>query len=351
VDDTGLQAGLMFHPTMLEHDPLTRGAGGTRLQSIVDELVLEGLWGEGVHEAGIAPMKRLRDVHDPDFLNDLHRRCLSGLEQLDPATPINEKSFEAARFGAGGVLDAIDLIMAGDLPRAICLTPMPGHHAGIARFGHGSLINPAAVGAHFLTKKYQLERVAIIDLDATHGSGTQEIFWKRRDVLTISLHEYPGMTGTGHYTELGERASLGFNLNFPLPSGYGDREVLTCLKELVVPILAQFRPQFLILAWGTNVLAEDPSSHLIMSEHGLLEVTRLLLAQARTHCEGRLISVLEGGTPGKAMARAVAQQFMLFLNDREVLVDKGKKGELISYSDWYAYAKHLKAQLKKYWRI
>ncbi|NLI75024.1 MAG: hypothetical protein GX442_01120 [Candidatus Riflebacteria bacterium] len=342
---------IMFHPALLEHDPLTGGPGGTRLQTIIDELVLAGLWNELVHEAGIAPMKRLRDVHDPEFLNELHRRCLSGLERLDPTTPIGEKSFEAARYGAGGVIDAIDLVMDGQIERATCLTAMPGHHAGTARFGFGSLINPAAVGAHFLTKKHRLKRVAIIDVDSNHGMGTQEIFWKRRDVLYISLHEYPGITGTGHYTEMGERASLGYNLNFPLPSGYGDREYQTCLKELVFPILAQFGPEFILFSYGTNVLAEDPSSHVIMSEHGLGEVARLILAQARSLCGGRVISILEGGTPGPAMARAVAQHVMLFLNEQVGIVDKGKKGELISYSDWYAYAKHLKAQLKKYWRI
>ena len=342
---------VMFNPGLLDHDPRTAVNGVARLQAIIDELVLEGLWADFVHESDIAPMKRLRDVHGQDFLNDLHRRCVSGLEHLDGETPINAKSFEASRYGAGGVLDAIDLVMNGEIERAVCLTAMPGHFAGVARFGQGCMINPSAVGAHYLTKKYGMRRVAIIDVDALHGLGTQEIFWKRKDVLSISLHEYPGISGTGHYSEIGEHSSLGFNLNFPFPSGYGDREYMACLKELVFPILHQFKPEFILYLWGTNVLAGDPGSHVIMSEGGMADVTRAILSLAKAECGGRIVSILEGGSPGKAMARAVAQHVMLFLKNREVSVDKGIKAELISYSDWYIYSKHLKAQLKMYWRI
>jgi len=351
MDNSPSQGAIFFHPDLLSHDPLTATSEGGRLGLIIDQLIQDGLWPLQVHEADIAPMKRLRDIHDPDYLNELHRRSVYKVSQLDPNTPIMEKSFEIARFGAGCVLDGIDSIMEEIIPSAFCLTAMPGHHAGFSSFGMGSLINPAAAGAHYLSKKYGLKRIAIIDLDAEHGKGTQEIFWKRRDVLFISLHEYPAVCGTGHYSDVGENPGMGFNVNLPFPSGYGDREYRLALQEIVLPILKQFEPEFLILSWGTNTLAGDPASHLILSEEGLIYMLTELKKFAKSYCSERILSVLEGGTPGKAMAKAVSQHSMLLLNNRLGPVDKGKKVELISYSDWYNYAKLLKNQMKKFWRL
>ncbi len=341
----------MFHPDLVAQDAVSSSPEGGRIGLIVDRLIIDGLWGDLVYEADIAPLKRLRDIHEEDYLNDLHRRTTLGVPALDPRTPVMEKSFDLARIGAGEVLDAIDMIMEGEISTAFCLTAMPGHNAGIKSFGGGCLVNAVAAGAHYLSKKYQVKKVAVIDLDATHGSGTQEIFWKRRDVLYLSLHEYPGFPGTGHYSEIGDNPAKGFTVNIPFPSGYGDREYLLAFKEIVSPILKQFNPDFILLAWGTNPLQGDQNSHLLASEYGLLALLQEIMNYAKTFCNGRLISVLEGGTPGKAMAKAVSQHISLLLKNQWTPVDKGKKVELVSYSDWYSYAKVLKSEFRKYWRI
>ncbi|MBF0500340.1 MAG: histone deacetylase [Candidatus Riflebacteria bacterium] len=342
---------ILFHPDMLLHDPLTATIEGGRLALITEQLVLDGLWGHQIVEADIATMKRLRDIHEENYLNELHRKSTHGVSQLDARTPLMEKSFEIARFSAGGVLDAIDLVMNEEVPTALCLTATPGHHAGVRSWCGGSLLNYAAVGAHYLTKKFQQKRVAIIDLDAAHGNGTQEIFWRRRDVLYLSMHEYPAFPGSGHYSDMGEPPAAGYTVNLPLPSAYGDREYLACWQELAMPILRQFEPEFILLSWGTNVLKCDANFHLIVSESGLLALMKEVIAAARELCKGHLISILEGGTPGKAMARAVSQHAMLLLNNHLVSVDREEKGELVSYVDWYSYAKLLKSQYRKYWRV
>ncbi len=345
------EAIIMYNEKLLEHDRLTAGKEGGRLSSIIKELQKNNLWDGIALEADIAPMKRLRDIHDPNFLNELHKRAYSGLEKLDSNTPLIKESFEIARFGAGGVLDAVDKIMSGEAKRAFCLTAMPGHNSGITSTSYGSLVNHAAAGAHYLTKKYGLKRVVIIDLDAEHGSGTQEIFYHRKDVLTISIHEYPGITGTGHYEEMGGKGALGYNLNIPCASGYGDREYRVCLKEIVEKIFNQFVPEFIIFCYGTNVLNSDPASHLIVSEAGLLKIDSIIMEFAEKFCEGKFISVLEGGTPGSLMANSVSKFMKLLVNKITGPVDKEKKEELISYADWYGYAKLLKAQFKKIWKM
>jgi acetoin utilization deacetylase AcuC-like enzyme len=228
---------------------------------------------------------------------------------------------------------------------------MPGHHAGISKHGFGSLVNPVAAGAHYLSKKYSLKRIAVIDIDAEHGSGTQEIFYYRKDVLTISIHEYPGTTGTGYYDEIGPKGFYGYNLNVPFASGYGDREYRVCFKEIVSKVLKQYQPEFIILSFGTNVINEDPASHLLVSENGLLEIVSMYKKIAENLCEGKIISVLEGGTPGKLMAKVVSQHAGLLVNNSIPVVDRVKKEELISYADWYSYAKLVKTQFKRFWKL
>ncbi len=343
---------ILTHPDLGLHDAATHPDRPNRVTQITDRLMLDGLWvNDVVVEADIAPLKRLKDVHDEDYLNDLHRRCTHGVTWLDPRTPVMEKSFDIARIGAGGVLDAIDLIMADEAANAFCLTAMPGHLAHPDKFVGGCLINYAAVGAHYLTKKYQLGRVAVVHFGVEHALGTESIFLKRKDVLTLSCHEYPAFPGTGHYSDDGKPPALGFAVNVPVPSGYGDRELRLAVGEVIVPVLSQFEPEFLILSWGFDGLRQDPSGHLRMTPFGYIEMLAKILAVARKSCPGRVVSILQAGTPSPELATCVSQHVNLLLNNRVADVDRGEKDELVSYSDWYTYAKVLKGHLRKYWRL
>jgi acetoin utilization deacetylase AcuC-like enzyme len=150
---------------------------------------------------------------------------------------------------------------------------------------------------------------------------------------------------------MGGKGALGYNLNIPFASGYGDREYRVCLKEIVEKILNQFLPQFIIVGFGTNIHNSDPASHLIVSDAGLLNIYQNILDICEKFCDGKLISVLEGGTPGNLMAKLTTQHVRFLVNKIAGPVDKVKKEELISYADWYGYAKLLKAQFKKFWKL
>ncbi|MBF0406362.1 MAG: hypothetical protein HQM10_03330 [Candidatus Riflebacteria bacterium] len=344
-------AAIFFHPDFLLHDKFCTCEDGGRMELIVEKLNFEGLWGENIVEADMAPMKRLKDVHDEIFLNDLHKKITHGTEKIEENTPVMDKSFEIARRGAGGVIDAIDMVMEEKISSALCLTAMPGHFSGIRSVKGGSLINYAAVGAHFLTKKYCLEKTVIIDLDAAHFSGTQEIFNKRRDVLTISMHEYPAFPGTGHYSETGEAPARGLTVNIPVPSGYGDREYHASIREIIVPIVKQYEPKFIILCMGTNVLAGDSSFHLLLSENGFLSVFSEIFNLAKTTCKSKMITILEGGMAGKTPASAISKIAHFLLKNSSISVDRTDRREIVSYVDWYSYSKVLKNHFRKFWRI
>ncbi|MBF0546281.1 MAG: histone deacetylase [Candidatus Riflebacteria bacterium] len=342
---------IFFHPDFLLADAFYSSSEGGRMALITERLNLDGLWGEQIVEADMAPLKRIKDIHDENFLTELHKKITHGAEKIEENTPVMEKSFEIARRAAGGLLDAIDLIMKGEVSSAFCLSATPGHFAGVSLAKGGSLVNYSAIGAHFLTKKYCLQKVAIIDLDASHFSGTQEIFWKRKDVLTISLHEYPAYPGSGHYSETGDSPARGLTVNVPIPSGYGDREYLSCIREIITPMVKQFEPQFIILSLGTNVLAGDPSYHLLVSEAGLLAMVGEIRNLARAVCKGKMVSVLEGGSSGKLMSSALSKVALFLLNNLTAPTDKEEKREIISFADWYSYSKVLKNHFRKFWRI
>lgn len=346
-----LTGGIFYNPIMLDHENSLINRPSNRLKSIVTALITEGLWNDYVFEASIAPMKRIKDVHCPEYLEALHKKSIANVENLDEFTLLLPKTFESARYGAGAVIDAIDTIMSNVIKNAVCLNPMPGHLAKHNSHLYGNIINYAAVGAHFLVKKYNLERVAIFDLDANHCKGTQEIFWKRKDILVISIHEYPGKLGTGHYTEIGDKTAQGFNINIPIPSGYSDREYILCFNEIALPILYAFNPQFIIISWGTNNLADGSKSRLLVTEYAIFEVTRSLYEFAQQKCNGRIIAILEDVLINDYNPKAFIQLVKLFLNFEIADVDKMKKVGITSYTDWYNYSKVLKNYFKRFWKI
>lgn len=144
---------------------------------------------------------------------------------------------------------------------------------------------------------------------------------------------------------------MGFNINIPFVSGYSDREYRVCLKEIVEKILADYQPEFIILCFGTNVLINDSASHLRVTEGGLAGITKQVIKMSEQLCGKRLISVLEGGTPGCLMSRACAEHSNLLIKNFSTSVDRVCKDELTSYADWYSYAKLLKGRFKKFWKL
>jgi acetoin utilization deacetylase AcuC-like enzyme len=155
-----------------------------------------------------------------------------------------------------------------------------------------------ALAAEHLVRHHGLQRVAIVDIDAHHGNGTQHFFEQRPDVLYISLHERPEslpFPGTGHSTEAGIGDGLGYTLNILLDRGCGPVAYCDCIRRTVIPALDLFRPEFILVSAGFDALMWDKVSHLALEPAAYATVTQLLVAAADHHAAGRLVSVLEGG--------------------------------------------------------
>ena len=197
---------------------------------------------------------------------------------------------DAHRVSAGGAMAAADAVMTGRAERAFALVRPPGHHA--MRMVHGirgfCSINIEAVMIAHLRRTYGTHRIAVIDTDVHHGDGTQEIFYHDPDTLFISLHQdgrtlYPG---TGFQDEFGGPQAIGSNINIPLPPGTGDEEIMKVLNEIVLPILADFKPDIVINSAGQDNHFSDPLADMRVTAKGYARLTDALKAD---------IAVLEGG--------------------------------------------------------
>lgn len=266
-----------------------------RVATIVAALAAEG------HEIEREPVAADLDasvlaIHDEEYVRRFERAVERGDGFLDSAdNPLSAGSWRAAWAAAGATAAALDWVLAGERRRAFAAVRPPGHHAerGFA-MGFCFFAN-AAIAAERARRRHGLERVAIFDFDVHHGNGTQHLFEERGDVLYLSVHQFPFYPGTGAAAERGRGAGFGFTLNVPLPAGCGDVEYERAIGERILPALREYAPELLVLSAGFDAWRGDPLGGMRVSESGFAAWSRALAGLADEICQGRLLSVLEGG--------------------------------------------------------
>lgn len=252
----------------------------------------------------------LLTCHPPRHIEHLRLVCSSGGGLVDHSdTPVSTDSYEAAMRSLGCALMACDAVMRGQVRRAFASIRPPGHHAEPNRPMGFCLFSNAAIAARYLQRTYGLERVAIVDFDVHHGNGTQACLEGDPSVLFISLHQDPRTLypGTGFSWEIGTGPGRGFTMNIPMDPGSGDDAYCRVIDNRVLPELDEFRPQALILSAGFDAHMSDPLAEMRMTEDGFDLITRSLCALADQHCDGRVISLLEGGYDLRALGRCVVR--------------------------------------------
>jgi acetoin utilization deacetylase AcuC-like enzyme len=295
-----VNTGYVYDERYLHHDPGTwHPERPDRLRAINRRVNLSGLINELTSiQPYEAPLEWITKLHDPDYVESFRRACEKKFSIFQsPDNGICPESFAVARLSAGGVLAACDAMMSGQVTNAFCAIRPPGHHAEHAHAMGFCFFNNVAIGARYLQEKYGLDRIAIVDWDVHHGNGTQHLFEEDPTVFYISLHEDPAhcYPGTGRRAETGKGAGLGYTLNFPFPPQSGDWEYLEVMEEEIVPALAAFRPDCLMISAGFDAHANDPLAHMKLSRAGYSRLGRVLALFAREYCQFRLITVLEGG--------------------------------------------------------
>lgn len=308
---------MIFSPTYYRHNP---GKGhpesARRLRAIIRELKKSRLQGVGNWQF-IKPerayIKDVELVHSIEYIEFVENTCmLGGLLDVEEYTVASSESFEVALYAVGGALKAVNLVMEGKIHNAFALVRPPGHHAGKYRAGGFCIFNNVAIAAKNLLRKFNLKKILILDIDAHHGNGTQEIFYKTNRVLYVSLHEDPReFPRKGFIHEVGEGEGLGYNVNIPLPFRTGDDIYLRAINEIVKPIVQQYKPQFILVSAGLDGYFADPVGDLSLSTICYQQVYETIVNLASEICEGKLVSVLEGGyslnSIGRIAVAAVAK--------------------------------------------
>ena len=313
------RVGLFSHPACVQHDP---GPGHPerpeRLRAVLDHLRRSALWPHlTVLEASPAPRDVLERVHPPHYVDRIREACRQGPTALDPDTIAGPGSWEAAVRAAGAVTGAIDRVLEGSLAAGFCAVRPPGHHADIARAMGFCLFNNVAVGARHAQARHRLSRVLIVDWDVHHGNGTQAIFEEDPSVLYFSTHQFPYYPGTGAASERGRGRGEGFTLNVPLSSGSGDEALREAFEQVLAPRARAFRPELILISAGFDAHHADPLAGLAVTEEGYRTLTRIVRALAAETCQGRLVSVLEGGYQLAALAASVEAHVQALLEEGE----------------------------------
>lgn len=251
-------------------------------------------------------------VHPQDYLDLIGREIAEGRRVLSTGdVVVSPGSEEAARLAVGGILAACDAVMTAKVRRAFCAVRPPGHHAEPARGMGFCLYANIAIAARHLMERHGLTRVLVVDIDVHHGNGTYAALKSEPRAFQFHLHQhgiYPGSgvrPGAGRADETGEGAAVGRTINVPVPAGSGDEAFLTALRERLVPAMAGFEPQFVLVSAGYDAHADDPLGGLAVTTDGYRRIFAALAAVADQHCDGRLVAALEGGYDREALGAAV----------------------------------------------
>lgn len=272
-----------------------------RLHAIMDALVASGHDAVLQHfEAPLASREQLARVHRPEYLDSVFQSSpRDGEVWLDADTALNPHSLRAALRAAGAAARGVELVISGRVQRVFCSVRPPGHHAGPQRAMGFCIFNNIAVGAAHALHGLGIRRVAICDFDAHHGNGTEAMFRNESRVLLCSTFQHPFYPHTGHDT------ANDHIVNVPLVAGTRGDSFRAQVERYWLPALDAFRPEILMVSAGFDAHREDRLSDLMLTDADFRWVTTKLVELAQLHCQGRLVSVLEGGYALNALGRSV----------------------------------------------
>jgi len=291
---------IVYTPRYLEHNPGPRHPeSAKRLKVMMEALRSSHLIDNTkcrLFEPDPAREEDVELVHHPDYVNLVKRVSSSGGGLLDLGdTEISPESYEVALYAVGGGLKAVDLVLAKKVENAFAFVRPPGHHAGPYTASGFCVFNNIAVAATYLLRRRDLERVLILDVDAHHGNGTQEVFYDTDKVLFVSLHQDPrGFPGTGFVDEIGEKDGLGYKVNFPFPFGTGDVPYEKAFTQVITPIVEQYKPQFMLVSAGFDGHFSDTVASLALTIKGYMKTFQHIMGYSCL-CGGKLAVLLEGG--------------------------------------------------------
>ena len=299
---------LITHPAFIAHDTGPGHPERADRMRAIDKVLAHDIFNELKRQE--APLRedveeQIRLAHPAEHLERMRAIATGPVDHplhIDGDTVVSAGTWEAALRAVGAGLAAVDAVISGQAANAFCQVRPPGHHAEHDRAMGFCLFSNAAIAALYARAKHGAERVAVVDFDVHHGNGTQDIFWSDKDLFYGSTHEMPLYPGTGAVSERG----VGNITNAPLRAGDSGERFREAFESRILPALHDFGPDILIVSAGFDAHQADPLANLRLVEADFLWATERIAAMAKRHCQGRIVSMLEGGYDLNALARSVA---------------------------------------------
>ena len=286
-----------------------------RLSSILSSIKEIKDFSINFKESTLADIEIIQLVHPKNYIESIFSKIpkegLLGLESEPYAdTLLCPNSKNAILRACGSGISAADSLMKDAQDRIFCAVRPPGHHAETVRANGFCFFNNVAVTTKYLQKKYQVNKIAIIDFDVHHGNGTQEIFYKDKSVAYGSIHEYPLFPGTGSEKETG----VGNIFNAPIKSGTNGEDFIKIFESKVLNPINKFKPEIILISAGFDAHRRDPLANINLESNDFYELTKKIVDLASVHCKGRIISFLEGGYNLIALSESIKEHIKALNN-------------------------------------
>jgi acetoin utilization deacetylase AcuC-like enzyme len=300
------------HAACLDHiTPLGHPERTDRLKAVYRALEDDKFQALTREQAPEAALETIALAHPMDYVEQIREACPSvGMVRIDADTSMSPGSFAAATRAVGAATRAVDEVVGKKVTNAFCAVRPPGHHAETERPMGFCLFNSVAIAARHAQKQHGLDRVAIVDFDVHHGNGSQDIFWQDPTVMYCSTHEMPLYPGTGAVSERGEHNTI---VNAPLSAGDGGDKLREAFTSVILPRLDGFKPDLVIISAGFDAHTRDPLANLNMVEDDFAWVTGKLMDFADKCCDGRVVSVLEGGYDLQGLAQSASAHVLTLM--------------------------------------
>ena len=295
---------IFYHTDFENHIPtLNNPECANRTKNIMSLIQKENFPNITIEEPEKIKKELIYAAHDKDFVDETINKFPENdvIHYLDQETPVSSGSKDATLRAAGAGIDAINSIIDGKSKNAFCIVRPPGHHACINKSMGFCVFNNVAIAAYYLINKYDYSNIAIVDFDVHHGNGTQDIFYNNKNVTYYSTHQYPLYPGTGDVDEVG----CGNIFNIPLVSGTSSVSYQKIFQEKIIEQLEIQQPDFLIISAGFDAHKDDPLANINLSNEDFVILTKKLKIIADKYCNGKILSMLEGGYDISALENAM----------------------------------------------